>query len=1061
MFNALKRALIWVALFSCCIVCSAAVQSGSKEAQRSVAGRVPPLVLGAAWYPEHWPEERWESDLALMQSAGIRMVRVGEFAWSRMEPQEGQFDFEWLERAIALAARHDIRVVIGTPTAAPPAWLTQKYPETLAVWEDGRRATHGNRGHFRPTSTRYLEFCRRIAEKLSKRFGHNPNVIGWQIDNEYGPVSYDDETRQFFQEYLKAKFKTLESLNAHWSTEYWSQKYDNWQEIPVPVGEHNPGLMLEWRRFVTETIRNYQHNQVQAIRAHADPSQFITHNFMGFYNGFDHYIVSQDLDFASWDNYVGSGHLDPLWKGQVHDLTRGFKRKNFWVMETQPGAVNWAGINNVLDRGEMRRMAWEAIGHGAEAVSYWQWRSALGGQEQYHGSLVGPDGKPRPIYDEVAEIGKEFQKVGSLLEGTTVSAQSAILFDYDSRWAIDFQRHQKEFAPINYLNVFYRPLRAQTQDVDIVNADADLSQYKLVIAPALNLVSDDRARHLAEYVRAGGHLVLGARTGMKDEFNALRPERQPGTALSKLLGGDVVEFFALEKSVPVSGQFGSGESTIWAERLEATDPATEVLGRFGQSNGWLDGQPAIITRKVGAGRITYVGGQFDPKTMWAFTEWATKNAGVKPALGPVPEGVEVCRRVGGGKEVFIVINHTKETKTITLPRKMRDVLHDGSQASTLTLAAQEIAVLTDQVSMTSSTIAIENSAKTGIMQPQPFGVADGKSVSLYVLKNRNGLEARLANYGATLVSLMVPDRTGKFADVVLGYDDVNGYANGTAYLGASIGRYGNRIAKAKFSLNGKTYVLAKNDGENSLHGGVNAFHKVVWDAKDVSTKDTAALQFTYVSKDGEEGFPGNLTARVTYKLTSDNELRIEYDVTTDQDTVQNLTHHSYFNLNPAGADILGHELLLNADRFTPVDENLIPTGELRNVDGTPFDFRAPMAIGTRINLSDEQLLRGKGYDHNWVLKGNRGVLHLAARVYEPVTGRIMEVSTTEPGIQFYSGNFLKGEAGKAGRRNAYRSGFCLETQHFPDSPNHPEFPSTTLKSGERYRTTTIYKFSAK
>lgn len=1052
MFNVLKRGLILLAILLPCVFCSAATQGHSKQTQ--LAAEKPPLLLGTAWYPEQWPEERWEVDLKLMQAAGIHMVRVGEFAWSRMEAKEGQFDFDWLERAISLAAKHNIRVVLGTPTAAPPAWLTQKYPDTLAVWEDGRRATHGNRGHFRPTSTRYLELSRRIAEEMSKRFGHNPNVIGWQIDNEYGPVSYDDETRECFQEYLKAKFKTLDSLNTHWSTEYWSEKYDNWQEIPIPVGYHNPGLMLEWRRFITETIRNYQQNQIQAIRAHADSSKFITHNFMGFYNGFDHYIVSQDLDFASWDDYVGSGHLDALWNGQVHDLTRGFKRKNFWLMETQPGSVNWAGVNNVLDRGEMRRMAWQAIGHGADTVSYWQWRSAPGGQEQYHGNLVGPDGKPRPIYDEVAQIGREFQKVSGALSGTAVAAKSAILFDYDSRWAIDFQRHHKDFDPVNYLHVFYRPLRSQTQDVDIVNPDVDLSQYKLVIAPALNLISDRRAQHLAEYVRAGGHLVLGTRSGMKDEFNALQPERQPGAVLSELLGGDVVDFYALDKSVSVNGQFGSGESTIWAERLEAIDPATEVMARFGQGNGWLDGQPAIITRKVGAGRITYVGGQFDANTMWAFTEWATKASGVTPALGPVPEGVEVCRRVGGGKEVFILINHTKETKSIALPRKLRDVLHDdASPVSALTLGPQEIAVLTDGESMTTSA--------TAIVQPQLFGVVDGKPVSLYVLRNRNGVEARLTNYGATLVSLMVPDRAGKFSDIVLGYDDANGYANGTAYLGATVGRYGNRIGKARFSLNGKTYTLAKNDGENSLHGGVKAFHKALWEAKDVSSIGASTLQFTYVSRDGEEGFPGTLTARVTYTLTLENELRIDYDVTSDQDTVQNLTHHSYFNLNPAGGNVLSHELTLNADSFTPVDKTLIPTGELRNVEGTPFDFRTPVAIGARISANDEQLLRGTGYDHNWVLNGTSGTLRLAARVYEPVTGRIMEVSTTEPGIQFYSGNFLKGEPGKAGHNNSYRSAFCLETQHFPDSPNHPDFPSTTLKAGEHYRTTTIYKFSVK
>ncbi|HYG97572.1 MAG TPA: aldose epimerase family protein [Terriglobales bacterium] len=344
------------------------------------------------------------------------------------------------------------------------------------------------------------------------------------------------------------------------------------------------------------------------------------------------------------------------------------------------------------------------------------------------------------------------------------------------------------------------------------------------------------------------------------------------------------------------------------------------------------------------------------------------------------------------------------------------------------------------------------------MQPQSFGTADGKPVFYYVLKNKNGLEAKLTNYGATLISLSVPDRNGKFDDVVLGYDDVSGYEKGTSYIGATIGRYGNRIGKAKFTLNEQTYTLATNDGPNSLHGGTKGFNKVVWETSHVSAN---AIQFTYLSKDGEEGYPGNLTAKITYTLTDDNELRLDYEAATDQDTIQNLTHHSYFNLAAADSDILAHELVLNANRFTPVDGGLIPTGELREVEGTPFDFRKQTAISARINQDDEQLKLGRGYDHNWVLNGELGKLQLAAQVYEPRSGRTMEVTTTEPGIQFYSGNFLNGEKGKGGKPMAYRTGFCLETQHFPDSPNHAEFPTTTLKAGQQYRTTTVFKFSTK
>jgi aldose 1-epimerase len=340
---------------------------------------------------------------------------------------------------------------------------------------------------------------------------------------------------------------------------------------------------------------------------------------------------------------------------------------------------------------------------------------------------------------------------------------------------------------------------------------------------------------------------------------------------------------------------------------------------------------------------------------------------------------------------------------------------------------------------------------------------DGKEIELYVLTNKNGLEAVITNFGGTLVSLKVPDRESKLADIVLGYDSLDGYLNDKSFFGATVGRYGNRIAHGKFILDGATYALARNNGENHLHGGVTGFNKVVWRAKEVPSEEGPSLQLNYLSKDGEEGYPGNLSVQVTYTLTDGNALKIDYQATTDKDTVVNLTHHSYFNLAGPGGDILGHQLMIQADQFTPVDAGLIPTGELRNVQGTPFDFRKQTAIGERIEQGDEQLKLGKGYDHNWVLnKEGKSGLALAARVYEAKTGRQMEVWTTEPGIQFYSGNFPSGTIhGKGGRIYAHRSGFCLETQHFPDSPNQPKFPSTVLKPGAQYHTTTIYKFSAK
>ncbi len=651
----------------------------------------PPLLLGAAWYPEQWPESRWDADLALMQQAGVRMVRVAEFAWSRMEPSEGQYDLDWLDRAIAAAAKHGIYTVVGTPSAAPPAWLTQKYPETLLIDDKGVRAEHGNREQFNWDNRKYRELARKMAGQMAKRFGHNPWVLGWQIDNEYSEVSFDPATKADFQQWLKARYGTLDNLNARWTTAYWSETYSDWNQIPIQVGYGNPGLLLSWMRFVSDTWRSYQKNQLEVIRANCDSRQFITTNMMGWFDGYDHYTVAQDLDMASWDDYIGEGHLDAAENGAAHDLTRGFKGKNFWVMETQPGSVNWAKINNSLDKGEVRAMAWHDVGHGADAVSYWQWRSALNGQEEYHGTVVGPDGTPVPLYDEVKRIGAEFAKAGPALAGTSPKSEVAILHSYDSRWAIQWQKHNDLYDPREEIVSYYRPLHAIAQSIDVVPPTAALGGYKLVVAPGLNVLSDEAAKNLIEYVRNGGQLVLGQRSAMKNEDNGLQTERQPGP-LADLLGGRVEQYYALLDPVPVEGKFGVGNGKLWAELLSAQAADVEVLERYGKSNGWLDGQPAAITRAVGKGRITYIGAWLDDAGMRQAAKWMTAVSGVKPALGPVPDGVEVTARYGGRGTVYILVNLSKAEQTVALPSAMNDVL-DGGTKRAVTLPVYGVAVL--------------------------------------------------------------------------------------------------------------------------------------------------------------------------------------------------------------------------------------------------------------------------------------------------------------------------------------------------------------------------------
>ena len=368
------------------------------------------------------------------------------------------------------------------------------------------------------------------------------------------------------------------------------------------------------------------------------------------------------------------------------------------------------------------------------------------------------------------------------------------------------------------------------------------------------------------------------------------------------------------------------------------------------------------------------------------------------------------------------------------------------------------------------TTTTENKKESDMkVEKSDFGtLGDSTAVSLFTLSNDNGMQVSITNYGGIITSLMVPDKEGNIEDVVLGFDSLEGYRSDVylqemPYFGAIIGRYGNRIGNAKFSLDGEEYKLAANNGPNHLHGGLKGFDKVVWEAEEMNGENEVGVKLHYLSADMEEGYPGNLSVDITYTLNNDNELKIDYKATTDKKTVVNLTNHAYFNLTGnAERDILEHEVMINADKYTPVSETLIPTGELAPVEGTPFDFTEPTAVGQRINEDNEQLKFGNGYDHNWVLNGVAGERKLAATVFDPTSSRFMEVFTTEPGIQFYTGNFLNGKiTGKGDVKYEQRYGLCLETQHFPDSPNQPEFPSVELNPGETYDTQTTYKFSVK
>lgn len=655
-----------------------------------------PLHLGAAYYPEHWDESRWEADIRLMREAGLTVVRMAEFAWAKLEPAEGEFDFEWLDNAIQRLAEANIQTVLGTPTAAPPAWLIKQHPEILLTEANGRPTFFGNRCHFCANSETYHIYTRRIAEKMAERFGKNPAVIGWQIDNEYNRVCYCAACRRKFQQFLERRYGSLENLNARWTTHYWSQRYDRWDEIELPTDVWNPqspGLRLEFQRFQTDTFRRYQKIQLEALRPHLAAGVWVTHNFMDWFDVFDHYELAADLDLASWDWYVSQGHNHYTLSAAKHDLVRGYQRRNFWVMETQPATTSWGDVPNALHAGEARAMAWHAVGHGADAVLYWQWRAPLNGQEQYHGTLIDQSGQPRPFFEDVKRLGAEFAAVRQLLAGSAPSARVALLNSYESRWAIQFQRFHHKFDYVQHFTHYHGVLAAHNLPTDILSPTAEVKGYKLIIAPALHIVSEALAARLAEFVRGGGHLVLTLRSGMKDEYNALLPMRQPGL-LAELAGVEVEEYYALEQPVAVTGNWFKGESHQWAERLSRRDGQnTKIIARYEAGHSWLAGHPAITVRSFGRGLVYMVGAYLDSAAQGAFLSRVIESAEVRPVL-ETPPGVEACRRVTpAGQSIYLVINHTLQPQAIKLPWPALNHL-TSTTAPTLMLASFETAVLT-------------------------------------------------------------------------------------------------------------------------------------------------------------------------------------------------------------------------------------------------------------------------------------------------------------------------------------------------------------------------------
>jgi len=662
-------------------------------------------MLGVDYYPEHWPEARWATDARLMRDAGLQVVRLAEFAWARMEPAEGEFDWDWLDRAVETLTDTGLQVILCTPTAAPPAWLTRGYPDTLPVDAQGRRRSFGGRRHYCANSpdyrqhtrrvvgamaTRYGQHPRRVVGAMATRYGQHPEVIGWQIDNEFGGGQtarcYCHNCVAAFRIWLQRRYGGLDALNEAWGTVFWSQTYTDWTQIEPPalaVERPNPSHVLDYYRFSSDSWVDYQQIQIDLLRAKTNGAQFVTTNLMGLFSDLDYYKLAQPLDFITWDSYPtgqserwremlyasgGADHAydvgDPAITGLAHDLMRGAKDKPFWIMEQQPGHINWADYNPAPRSGVVRLWTWDDIAHGADTVVYFRWRACLYAQEQYHSGLLRHDGQPASGLHDVQAMSRE-QQVMAAIQGTRVLAEVALLHSYDDLWAIGLQPHNRDFGYLRHLFTYYRALQRAGVPVDIAPPTRDLSRYKLVIAPTLFLVDETISENLRRYVEQGGHLLLSVRSGFKTKDNRVVDTALPGL-LADLVGTTVEEWHSLPPGVTVPLELADLAEqpltiTIWAEALQ---PVTaEPLGRF--VGGALDGRPAASLNRFGDGEVVYLGAWADDRLADALLARLLSRARVEP-VAAVPAGVKVMRRAGDGREFVFLLNFTDAMATAKL-----------------------------------------------------------------------------------------------------------------------------------------------------------------------------------------------------------------------------------------------------------------------------------------------------------------------------------------------------------------------------------------------------------
>lgn len=657
------------------------------------------FLYGVDYYPEAWDESQWEKDATMMQEAGINFVRLAEFAWVKMEPREGRFNFDWLDRALKVLNAHGIKAVLGTPTASPPAWLYEKYPDIAAMDANGNRYRYGSRRNYCLHNPAFIAATRRIVTAMAEHYKDHPGVIGWQIDNELGgPKCFDPASRAAFQKWCQRKYQALDALNQAWGTIFWGHTYQAWSEIPLPwntlFNAHNPSLALDFDRFQSDSTHEYLDIQTAILRETA-PRQAITHNEMGMYSGVDYYDLNRSLDFVAWDNYpmFEKDYAQYTGPGLAHDLMRGSKdNQNYMMMEQEGGLPGWSVFWGRQAPPELYRVwAYQSVAHGADGVCYFRWRTSRYGTEQYWQGILDQDSYRNSRFQVVARTGKELGKLTELLHGSKVVSPVAMLVSPDSRWAFEIQPLVEDFHYDRQLHDFYDAFRRAGISVDVAFPQSDLSAYRVVAAPALFVTDQTLADKLGAFVTNGGTLILTFRSGVKDEHNVVTNRTLPG-AFAELAGVAIHEFDPqLNEAQDV---VGPGESRfparVWSDILEPT--TAKVVATYGK--GYYAGKAAVTENSVGKGLVYYVGtGSTSP----FFYDRLIARAAQKNALplnAKLPQGVEVAARQKAGTKILFVLNYTSNPQTVPLDQAYHNALTGKTEPMDVQVLPYDVKVLT-------------------------------------------------------------------------------------------------------------------------------------------------------------------------------------------------------------------------------------------------------------------------------------------------------------------------------------------------------------------------------